>query len=624
MKMMRWLGWVVFFGWAMLVQAETYEVFTYSIVDGEITIEECSYSASGALSIPSSIEGIPVTTIDEYAFSSCSRLTSVTIPHSVTSIGDLAFFYCSRLTAIHVDAENAVYSSLDGVLFDKLQTTLVIYPEGGSNQYTIPDSVTSIGDNAFYLCSGLTSVMIPDSVTSIGDLAFYYSGLTNVMILDSVTSIGDGAFEGCEGLTSVTIPSSVTSIGDCLFRYCDGLASVTIPDSVTSIGNSAFYGCSVLASVTIPDSVISIGDEAFDGCSNLTTIHVDAENVAYSSLDGVLFDKLQTTLIAYPEGGPNQYTIPDSVTSIGDHAFSYCSGLTNVTISDSVTSIGDGAFGRCDGLASVTIPDGVTSIGDDTFAFCTNLTSVTIPECVTSIGDGAFYDCSGLTSVKIPDGVTSIGNSAFYHCTGLMSVTIPEYVTSIGHYAFTWCSALTSVSFEGNAPAFGDHVFDGLSEECVLYFYEGATGFSTPTFAGVSSVQLEGDSDLMPDGWEQQIIEASNGSFTTVFQVKPDDDFDADGMSNYAEYQAGTSPIDSESRLFVACSMNDATRELVWYGVSNRCYQVVYASELGAEWNPVDGEVIMGEDKEITYAVSLDLTNCFFRVRCAMDSADFS
>ena len=167
---------------------------------------------------------------------------------------------------------------------------------------------------------------------------------------------------------------------------------------------------------------------------------------------------------------------------------------------------------------------------------------------------------------------------------------------------------------------------DGLSniEEYTLSATHRQTSDVNSPLYWLDPSQADTDGDDMPDGWEQQIIEASNGSFTTVFQVKPDDDFDADGMSNYAEYQAGTSPIDSESRLFVACSMNDATRELVWYGVSNRCYQVVYASELGAEWNPVDGEVIMGEDKEITYAVSLDLTNCFFRVRCAMDSADFS
>ena len=180
-------------------------------------------------------------------------------------------------------------------------------------------SVTSIGDEAFYDCRGLTSVTIPNSVTSIGDLAFSYcTGLTSVTIGNSVTSIGDEAFSDCTGLTSVTIGNSVTSIGEWAFAYCSGLTSVTIPNSVTSIGNNAFKGCSSLTSVTIPNSVTSIGNSAFDDCTGLTSV-----------------------------------TIGNSVTSIGNSAFAYCTGLTSVTIPNSVTSIGDRAFAYCSGLTSV-------------------------------------------------------------------------------------------------------------------------------------------------------------------------------------------------------------------------------------------------------------------------------
>ena len=257
-------------------------------------------------------------------------------------------------------------------------------------------TVTSIGDQAFYNCTSLTSVTIPDSVTSIGDRAFRYCiSLTSVTIPDSVTSIGEEAFYGCWDLTRLTIPGSVTSIDKDAFCFCSSLTSVTIPDSVTSIGDSAFYGCESLTSVTIPDSVTSIGSCAFYGCASLTSV-----------------------------------TIPDSVTSIGGSAFYGCTSLT-----------------------SVTIPDSVTSIGGSAFYNCKSLTSVTIPGSVTSIGWSAFYGCASLTSVTIPDSVTSIGGSAFYGCTSLTSVTIPDSVTSIGNYAFSCCGSLTDVYFTGTETA---------------------------------------------------------------------------------------------------------------------------------------------------------------------------
>ena len=216
--------------------------------------------------------------------------------------------------------------------------------------------VTSIGDLAFYACSGLTSVTIPNSVTSIGFEAFLgCSGLTSVTIGNSVTSIRDRAFYNCSGLTSVTIGNSVTSIGNGAFGYCVGLTSVTIPNSVTSIGNATFEGCSGLTSITIPNSVTSIGNGAFYACSGLTSV-----------------------------------TIPNSVTSIGEYAFWDCSRLTSITIGNSVTSIGTSAFEGCRGLTSVTIPNSVTSIGLRAFYNCSGLTSVTIPNSVTSIGVGAF------------------------------------------------------------------------------------------------------------------------------------------------------------------------------------------------------------------------------------------
>ena len=271
-----------------------------------------------------------------------------------------------------------------------------------SNKY----NVTRIGERAFTgnnSSTYITSISIPNSVKSIGKEAFWRSTLiTSVTIPNSVTSIGISAFEGCTGLTSVTLPNSITSIEESTFDYCTSLTSITIPNSVKSIGASAFWSCTSLTSITIPNSVTNIGDFAFDGCRNLTSV-----------------------------------TLPNSITSTGVFTFGYCTSLTSITIPSSVTEIGAHAFTNCTSLTSIEIPSSVTSIGDCAFEYCSGLTSVNIGNNVTKIGYAAFGDCTGLTSIEIPSSVASIGDGAFMNCVNLTSVTCeaqtpPQITGAIG------------------------------------------------------------------------------------------------------------------------------------------------------------------------------------------------
>ena len=237
------------------------------------------------------------------------------------------------------------------------------------------------------------------------------------------------------------------------------IINVVIESGVTRIGEKAFKNCNI-KNISIPDSVVTIGNFAFDRCSSLTSINVASGNLNYSSKDGVLFDKNKSTLIHYPIGNQRtEYTVPNSVKTIGARAFYGCSSLTNVTIPNSVTTIEGYAFDGCKNLTSVEIPDSITTIGAGAFYGCSSLTSVEIPDSVTTIGDYAFYSCSSLTSVTIPNSVTTIGELAFYDCRSLISVTIPNSVTTIERGAFNGCKSLTNITIPNSVTIIGELAF---------------------------------------------------------------------------------------------------------------------------------------------------------------------
>ena len=255
----------------------------------------------------------------------------------------------------------------------------------------------------------IKKVIINEGVTSIGTQAFYKcTSLSSIKIPNSVISIENNAFLGCTSLSSINIPESVTSIGRAVFSGCTSLSNIEIPESVTSIGDWIFYGCTSLSSINIPNGITNIGFGAFQECTNLSSIN-----------------------------------IPNSLTSIEDQAFLGCISLSSIHIPESVTSIGNSAFSRCTSLSSINLPESITSIGDWIFCKCTSLSSINIPNGITSIGFGAFQECTNLSSINIPNGLTSIGGQAFLECTSLSSINIPESVTSIGNYAFDGCDKLT-------------------------------------------------------------------------------------------------------------------------------------------------------------------------------------
>ena len=446
-----------------------------------------------------------VTSIGDYAFWNCSSLTNITIPDTVTSIGCDAFYHCTGLTSITI---GSAVTEIGNNAFNGCSSLTNI---------AILNSITSIGDHAFRECASLTSVTIPDSVTSIGNYAFKdCSNLKNITIGDGVTSIGNDAFSWCNNLTIITIGNGVTEIGNNVFYHCDSLTNITIPDNVISIGEEAFYYAKNLISVTIGSGVESIGDYAFASSNNLSEIVVSPDNLYYSSVDGVLFDKDKTFLILYPPGKKSDiYIIPDSVTEIGHNSFSKSNKLLDVVIPDSVIEIGYNAFGNSS-ITNITIGNGVTVIGDNAFESCANLTSITIPDSVTIIGAAAFFWCHNLTTMIIGCNVSQIG------------FPISDIEWFDGFRPFEDCTSLTSLYFLGNAPKafYDDDALWSTPSDCKVYYIPGTEGWSenwggrtTEEWGNVVAAYLTGSlsfGDVIQGREETKMLQLINNTETDI------------------------------------------------------------------------------------------------------------
>ncbi len=442
------------------------------------------YAPPTSITIPDS-----VTNIGNSVFYGDTSLTNVTIGQGVINIGANDFVDCISLNAIIVSPLNSSYTSIAGILFSKDTNTIIQYPSGiTTGSYILPANVINIGASAFYQCGSLTNISIPSGVTNIGDLAFYScTNLSGFIMLNKVISIGNAAFESCgrltnvalganltnigggafsgSGLTSITIPSTVANIGVGEFLGCASLTAITVdtnnlfyssvdgvlfdrtqttliqyptdkvgnfalPDTITSVGLE-FQGLANLTGIAIPESVTNIEAGAFGGCASLAAITVDTNNLFYSSVDGVLFDKNQTTLIQYPNDKIGNFALPDTITSIGLE-----------------------------------------------FEGLTNLTGITIPDSVTNIASWAFYQCFYLTNVTIGNNVTSIPYNAFSECFSLNWVTMGKSVAYIDFSAFDFCgSPLVGILFQGGPPQLGTLPFYG-DPNVTFYYLPGAAGWT--------------------------------------------------------------------------------------------------------------------------------------------------
>lgn len=435
----------------------------YSKLDG--------YSVSGHvdavehysdISIPSTINNLPVTSIFTDALSNCTNLETVTIPDSITKIGRYAFYNCQKLEAVE-----------------------------------IPNTVTTIDSYAFSGC-GLKSISIPESVTSLSIGTFKNcKRLEQINLNDSLKSIGKEAFINCSAISEINIPNNINSIGESAFRNCTKLESATIPDNVNNIGEFAFRNCTKLESVTIPDSVTSIGIGTFEECTKITNATFPTFAIKYIPKDNLKTVVLTSGKIIASNAFYGCYTLKeiifnDDLEQIHDSAFRSCFALNAVAIPDSVIVIRDSVFRDCYNLKSIEIGKSLNSIGFMVFNNCNAITNATIPALalesipktnlatveVTSgeIGKLAFSGSKKLNSVKISDEVTKVDNTAFQDCTNISEVTIPTLAIasmpknnlrtvtitsgeSIGMSAFRDCHNLTRITIPDSITDIGAYAF---------------------------------------------------------------------------------------------------------------------------------------------------------------------
>lgn len=379
---------------------------------------------------------------------------------------------------------------------------------GNSYAVDLPNSITYIGKSAFQDCK-FSKIILPSSVVTIGEKAFFYTNLTEVYIPSSVSSIGEGAFNYCNNLEKIIvdvnnsnycsvdgvlyskdksvlyaypttkteqtfiIPNDVKRIASYAFK-CSHVKSIKIPNSVEEIGECAFSSSSI-ESVFISDNIHTIGRLAFFDCLKLTQIIVDKLNPNYCSAGGVLFDKAQTELYAYPLNNPlKSYEVPASVTTIGEYAFACAPFIETIYLPSSLQRIKSSAFYTCSKLTKIEIPNNVRNIEKWAFYRCLALTEVILSDNIEKISEGMFLSCQSLKNIKIPSKVKIIEEQAFTWCSSLTSIVIPSKVDKINDRAFSYCRGIEKIICEAqDPPLLGKDVFYNIGEYTCLYVPSG-------------------------------------------------------------------------------------------------------------------------------------------------------
>jgi len=434
--------------WATYGQVVQDGTYTYEITETEAILYRMDSSAS-SITLPNQLGGKNLTMICTQAFTSynCPNLTSITLPKDFIGFQYLYVRYCmltgtqapfmyslpynpfatcDKLLNIYVNAQNPFYASVDGVLFNKDKTELLLYPWARTaTSYAIPDGVTTIGRESFS-CSSLSSLTVPDTLAHIGMGAFAScTNLKQFSLPNTITSIGNRVFFKCD-LSSIDL-SNIVDIGEYALFGNKALPAIDL-SNVSIIGDAAFSDCSSLATVDIPASAASIGTAVFSSCNSLTAINVAEDNPLYASIDGVLFDKEQTTLMQYPAAkSGSKYVIPPTVVNIGTSAFS---GSVN--------------------LMSVTIPEGVTRLNSVTFSRCEKLTHIAMPASLINLGTNTFLQCTNLRTFTLPDGVDSNNSQHFSACANLESIVVLDQTTNARQLAFTYGYNSDGTAVEGN------------------------------------------------------------------------------------------------------------------------------------------------------------------------------
>ena len=330
----------------------------------------------------------------------------------------------------------------------------------------------------------------------------YQEGIETVNVGSGVTSIGSNAFCNCIYMTTLSLPAGMETIGDNAFSYCLSITSAELPGTITKIGESA---CEQLQTITIPSTVTNIGGGIFADCKKLSAIDMAEGNTAYVSVEGVLYNKAMTTLVQYPAGKDNDsYTIPESVTTVGDYAFCGNDYLTSLPLHDKLKVISDFAFARVSGVPTFDVPAGTESIGESAFHDCWSLTDINVAKNnpnYTSV-DGVLYDKEMNTLMQYPEGKTTpeyiapkslrnLGPYAFFGNKKLTTVDLPDGVASIGDFAFGWCQNLSSLTVRVADPA--------TIELGLIPFFRGANAVDCTLRVPVGSKAKYENADLWKD-----------------------------------------------------------------------------------------------------------------------------